>query len=98
MATRRKYDLYYTLNTHIPTREFTKDELDTFWVNIGKLNTLQSQAVVLLIYEYSLVEAELIYLPESIVLPYNGKQKKNVRFVRIRTIAIQSQMDIIQIL
>ena len=76
MSLRRKYDLYYTLNTHIPTREFTKDELDTFWVNIGKLNTLQSQAVVLLIYEYSLVEAELIYLPESIVLPYNGKQKK----------------------
>ena len=76
MPPRRKYDLYYTLNTHIPTREFTKDELSTFWVNIGKLNNLQSQAVVLLIYEHSLVEAELMYLPASLVLPYGGKQKK----------------------
>ncbi len=55
MTTRRKYDLYYTLNTIVPPREFTKDEAVIFWANISKLDQLQSQAVVLLIYEYSLV-------------------------------------------
>ena len=73
---RRKYDLYYTLNTHIPSREFTKEELVTFWTNINKLDQLQSQAVVLLIYEHSLVTAELTSLPNPLVLPYEGKQKK----------------------
>ncbi len=77
MTARRKYDLYYTLNTHIPTREFTKAELSLFWSNIGKLSNLQSQAVVLLIYEHSLVETESVALPVSLVLPYGGKQKKS---------------------
>ena len=76
MATRRKYDLYYTLNTNIPIREFTKKEMTTFWANISKLDQLQSQAVVLLIYEYSLVMEELSFLPDPLVLPYGGKQKK----------------------
>lgn len=76
MIARRKYDLYYTLNTHIPPREFTKDELVIFWTNIGKLDNLQSQAVVLLIYEHKLVEAELMCLPDPLILPYEGKQKK----------------------
>ena len=76
MTTRRKYDLYYTLNTHIPSREFTKEEMGTFWTNINKLDQLQSQAVVLLIYEHSLVTAELTSLPNPLVLPYEGKQKK----------------------
>ena len=76
MTQRRKYDLYYTLNTHIPPREFTKDELSIFWTNISKLTHLQSQAVVLLIYEHSLVEADLMCLPDPLVLPYDGKQKK----------------------
>ena len=73
---RRKYDLYYTLNTHIPSREFTKEELVTFWTNINKLDQLQSQAVVLLIYEHSLVTAEVTSLPDPLVLPYEGKQRK----------------------
>jgi len=76
MIARRKYDLYYTLNTHIPTREFTKTEMATFWTNISKLDNFQSQAVILLIYEHSLIEAELMVLPDSLVLPYEGKQKK----------------------
>ena len=41
-----------------------------------KLNQLQSQAVVLLIYEHSLVMEELTFLPDPLVLPYGGKQKK----------------------
>ena len=76
MTTRRKYDLYYTLNTNIPVREFTKKEASIFWSDISKLNQLQSQAVVLLIYEHSLVMEELTFLPDPLVLPYGGKQKK----------------------
>jgi hypothetical protein len=76
MSTRRKYDLYYTLNTNIPVREFTKKEASIFWSDISKLNQLQSQAVVLLIYEHSLVMEELTFLPDPLVLPYGGKQKK----------------------
>ena len=76
MTSRRKYDLYYTLNTNIPSRAFTKEETVVFWANIGKLSEVQSQAVVLLIYEHSLVTAELTSLPNPLVLPYEGKQKK----------------------
>lgn len=76
MSTRRKYDLYYTLNTNIPVREFTKKEASIFLSDIRKLNQLQSQAVVLLIYEHSLVMEELTFLPDPLVLPYSGKQKK----------------------
>ena len=76
MTTRRKYDLYYTLNTNIPTREFTKEETAIFWTNISKLDQLQSQAVVLLIYEHSLVMDKLSFLHDLLVLPYGGKQKK----------------------
>jgi len=76
MTTRRKYDLYYTLNTNVSPREFTKEETVIFWANISKLDQLQSQAVTLLIYEHSLVMGELIVLPDPLVLPYGGKQKK----------------------
>jgi len=76
MTTRQKYDLYYTLNTNVPSREFTKEEASSFWANISKLDKLQSQAVVLLMYEHSLVMGELIVIPDPLVLPYGGKQKK----------------------
>ncbi len=76
MFTRRKYDLYYTLNTNVPTREFTKDEQEFFWAKLSKLDSLQSQAVVLLIYEHSLVAEKLGSLPVSLMLPYGGKQKQ----------------------
>ena len=76
MSTRRKYDLYYTLNTNVPTREFTKEEAALFWANMSKLDQLQSQAVVLLIYEHSLVMDKLLSLPVSLILPYGGKQKQ----------------------
>ena len=76
---RRKYDLYYTLNTNIPVREFTPKEENGFWERINKLDSSQIQAVILLIYEHSLVTAEtdtVVALPESLELPYGGKQRK----------------------
>ena len=77
MAPRRKYDLYYTLNTNIPTREFTKEEKGVFWSSLSKLSQTQSQAVVLLIYEHSLVADNLSILHVPLMLPYGGNQKKN---------------------
>ena len=76
MATRRRYDLYYTLNTNIPPRGFTTEETGIFRTNIGKLDQLQSQAVVLLIYEHSLIAEELTSLPDLLTLPYGGIQKR----------------------
>ncbi len=75
---RRKYDLYYTLNTLIPKRAFSSAENSFFWKSMGKLDEAQSEAVILLIYEHFLVESkkETVDLQMLQALPYDGRQRK----------------------
>ena len=73
---RKKYDLYYTLNTHGRSTDFTPEENDVFWNTLRQLTLSQSSAVVLLIYEHFLVVRDLDTVPIEVVLPYVGKQTK----------------------
>lgn len=76
--TRRKYDLYYTLNSSGTDRFFSAAEKDLFWKTSRTLDLSQSKAVILLIYEHYLVQSDALTIPDPIALPYNGKQRKNV--------------------
>lgn len=74
--TRKRYDLYYTLNSHVQNRKFSLEENDIFWKTLTQLSLPQSRAAVLLIYEHFLVVQESDAVPEEVVLPYVGKQTK----------------------
>lgn len=76
--TRRKYDLYYTLNSSGADRSFSDSEKELFWKTSRTLDLSQSKAVMLLIYEHHLVQSDALTIPDPIAIPYNGKQRKNV--------------------
>ena len=73
---RKKYDLYYTLNSNIPDREFTPAEQAEFDEGVAALPGSTQEAVVLLIYEHFLVENKIDEVTTPVLLPYGGKERK----------------------